>query len=272
MSLVRIGAISRLAGTLGNLRFISSLLFERSRPLWQQSVLAFPVALVPSAALLSCVYFLLTALGVNTAGLNAPSRQPTWVEFVGAILFSPLVETLFLAGLLRMLSWLSPNKPFIAAISGLIWGALHAIGGVLWFFGTVWSFFVFSCLYLSWRGVSVRHAYMAALIPHMLINLAAMSLVLIEAPNPSIERTSSNKIAPDQKNRAVTAIAETAGCASRRNPAAMQSTCAHPAAAPLTAARAPARIRTRFRSRSFLRASDQRVPNNSHYTQVTQAS
>ena len=62
---------------------------------------------------------------------------------------------------------------------------------MLWFVGTAWSFFVFSCLYLTWRRVSFRHAYVAALVPHMLINGTVMAGVfLMASPNSSIERTS----------------------------------------------------------------------------------
>jgi len=44
--------------------------------------------------------------------------------------------------------------------------------------------------YLAWRRVSFKHAYVAALVPHMLINVTVMaSVFLMESPNPYIERT-----------------------------------------------------------------------------------
>ena len=139
-----------LVGT-DNLRFLSEALFGHSRPLWQQCLLAFPVALVPSLALVASAYALVAALGLSTAVLKAPNLEPTWWELVGTVLFAPLVETFLLAGVLRLLSMVSANTPFIAAVSGLLWGALHGTRAALWFFGTAWSFFVFSCPTL--RGV-----------------------------------------------------------------------------------------------------------------------
>jgi hypothetical protein len=56
-------------------------------------------------------------------------------------------------------------------------GGFHAAFGVIWFFGTVWSFLVFSCAYIGWRPVSFKEAFLAAWIPHVLINLTAMSIV-----------------------------------------------------------------------------------------------
>jgi len=177
------------------LRFLSQVLFGRSRPLWQHCLLAFPIAVIPSLSLIAFVYALVMALGLSADLLKPPNVEPTLWELVGTVLFAPLVETLLLAGVLRLLSMLSANTPFIAAVSGLLWGALHATRAVLWFFGTAWSFFVFSCLYLAWRRVSFKHAYVAALVPHMLINITVMgSVFLMESPNPSIERASSSKL------------------------------------------------------------------------------
>jgi membrane protease YdiL (CAAX protease family) len=159
-------------------------------------LLAFPLALLPSVALLVGVYTLLRGVGVNTSELNAPNIEPTLVEFIGTVVFAPLVETLLLAGLIRALSSLTANTPLIAVVSALLWGALHATRGPLWFFGTAWSFFVFSCVFLAWRRVSFKRAYTVALVPHVLINLTAMLFLAAneESPNPSIERTSSSKL------------------------------------------------------------------------------
>jgi hypothetical protein len=177
------------------MRMLRQVLLEPLRPFWLHCLVAFPLALLPSLALLGAVYWLLLLLGVNTAELNAPGFKPTVGEFASSVLFAPLAETLLLAGGLRLLSALTANTMLVAAISGLLWGALHATFGVIWFFGTVWSFFVFSCLYLTWRKVSFKHAYVAAAVPHALINLTALlGLVVMESPNPSIERTSSSTL------------------------------------------------------------------------------
>jgi hypothetical protein len=80
-------------------------------------------------------------------------------------------ETLLLAFVLNILSnWIKPKLP-VAAISALLWGGLHGLYAPIWFFGTVWSFFVFSCAFLAWRERSFRAAFVAAALPHALVNL-----------------------------------------------------------------------------------------------------
>jgi hypothetical protein len=59
----------------------------------------------------------------------------------------------------------------------MIFGAAHGLVAVSWFFGTVCSFFAYSYAYLYWSGRSLRQAYVAACVPHMLINLTGMILV-----------------------------------------------------------------------------------------------
>jgi len=183
----------RSCRTLGNLHFLSQVLFGRLRPFWRHCLWAFPIALIPSLALAACVYASLTILNVSMDGLIPPRIEASFGPIVMAVIVAPVVETLLLAGVLRLLSIFSTNTPFVATVSALFWGALHAANAVLWFFGTVWTFFVFSCVYLSWRKVSFKHAYAVALVPHMLLNVTAIVLmVVMESPNPSIERTSQS--------------------------------------------------------------------------------
>ena len=72
---------------------------------------------------------------------------------------------------------LTPRPGIVAGISAICWGLLHGLKAPLWFFGTAFSFFVFSCAYLWWRQVSFRHAFAAAALPHALINATVMTLV-----------------------------------------------------------------------------------------------
>ena len=159
------------------MQFLRSILFERSRPFWQFCLLAFPVALIPSIVLLGCIHLLLAAAGANMALLDSPEREASMAVFLGSVFFASVVETFLLGGLLGLLGRLSTNKPFIATISGLLWGALHAASGVLLFFGTAWSFFVFSCVFQSWRVVSFKQAFVVALVPHMLINVTVIGIL-----------------------------------------------------------------------------------------------
>ncbi len=138
---------------------------------------AYPLALLPSILLVALAYGAVNALGVNSEHIAAPGREVSAGELLGVVVFAPVVETFLLAVLLWFLSLLSRNFVFVATISALLWASLHATYGALWFFGTVWSFFVFSCAYLAWRNASFVRAYFAAALPHMLINLTAMLIV-----------------------------------------------------------------------------------------------
>jgi membrane protease YdiL (CAAX protease family) len=81
-----------------------------------------------------------------------------------------------LALLLELLSRVTRHSQVIAIVSALAWGAAHAYFHPLWFFGTVWSFYVFSRGYLAWRPISYKHALGAAAVPHALVNSSALLL------------------------------------------------------------------------------------------------
>jgi hypothetical protein len=161
------------------LRILKDVLFERSRPFWQHCVLAFPLALIPSVTLVGVVASLFTLFGQSSDGMWPAERELTVVRAISMVLVAPIIETFVLAALLRLLSAICKNPRLVAAISAMLWGTLHGISGPMWFFGTVWSFFVFSSLYLTWRQVSFKHGYAAAMIPHLLINATAMVTLAI---------------------------------------------------------------------------------------------
>ena len=130
--------------------------------------------------MLAGVYFSLKTLGIDTSGMTPPERKTTLVDFFGTVLLAPLIETLLLSLLLTVLLRLTDRTLFAATVSGVLWGAFHATLGLLWFFGTAWSFFVLSCAYLGWRQRSFQQAFIAAAAPHALINLSAMVVLALE--------------------------------------------------------------------------------------------
>lgn len=168
---------------LTTLTMTFSFLLRPTLPLWKFCLTAFPLALVPSLALQASAHLLLRAVGVDTSLIEAPSRSATAGEVLGAVAFAPVVETYLLAFVLLVLLKLGCGRPFAAIVSALLWGALHATLGPLWFFGTVWSFFVFSCAFLGWRERSFKQAFAAAAVPHALINLVVMvTVALVDGP------------------------------------------------------------------------------------------
>jgi len=169
-------------------------LFEPNRPLWRYCLLAGPIALLPSVALLVGVCFILEALGVNTKAFMPPGPDPTLAGLFGTVVFAPVLETLLLGWFLSVLTSLGKDRIFVAISSAILWGGLHSLHGLLWFFGTVWSFFVFSAAYLAWRPTSFKHAFVAAATTHAFVNLVAAIVIFDNASNPSSAKVDVDKL------------------------------------------------------------------------------
>ena len=152
----------------------SACLFEPLGPLWRYCLVAAPIALIPSILLSLAVVGIGQLAHLDLQRHMPPDRTATTFEFIGLVGFAPVAETLLLAGLINLLSSMGLSSLVIASISAVAWGCAHAMFGALWFFGTVWAFFVFSCAYIAWRKVSFRRACVAAAAPHALINLGVL--------------------------------------------------------------------------------------------------
>ncbi|MEK8051238.1 hypothetical protein AACH10_13390 [Ideonella sp. DXS22W] len=157
---------------------LSALLRPRVGP-WRHALALFPAAIFPSAALFKVALTISVATGLPAQQLMPPDRSPSMGEVLGAVAFAPVAETLLLAAGLRILCLLKQSLLVTAGLSAVIWGLLHAVQGALWFFGTFWSFFLFSCAFLVWRQRSFAHAFIAASVPHALVNGTAMALLAV---------------------------------------------------------------------------------------------
>ena len=157
-----------------------SFLLRPSLPMWKFCLAAFPLALFPSLALFGGVLFLFSAAGVDTSSIQPPSRSATAGEVFGSVIFAPVVETYLLALILRGLLKATTRPLLAATASAVVWGAFHGLFAPLWFFGSVWSFFVFSCAFIGWQERSFKQAYIAAAVPHALINLTVIATVALE--------------------------------------------------------------------------------------------
>jgi hypothetical protein len=167
------------AQTPDRIRPIASLktfLFEPVMPLWRYCLLAALVDLVPTIFLLLALYGLLRFAGVDLDNLSRPLSKVRELNFFGAVILAPVVETYLLAGFITLLRRTSLGTIAVVIVSAIVWGGLHALARPLAFFGTVWGFFVLSCAYVAWRKVSFKHAYVAAAVPHALTNLVAFAL------------------------------------------------------------------------------------------------
>jgi hypothetical protein len=143
------------------------------------AVRAAAIAVLPSILLVAVVAGLFAVLGIDVGRL--PETRLDAGGLIGIAVLAPLLETLLLAALLELLGMALRGWVPIAAISAVAWGLLHGLVAPLWFFGTVWGFFVFSAAYIAWRPRSTGRALVAAALPHALINFASFSVMYLVA-------------------------------------------------------------------------------------------
>lgn len=137
-------------------------------------LIAWHLALIPSILLVVVAYAIFTGAGADISAIRKPARDIAQRSVWVTALVAPVIETLVLALGLRLIGVVTKHREAIAITSALAWGALHASFYPMWFFGTAWSFYVFSRGYLAWRPVSVKHALGAAAVPHALVNSSAL--------------------------------------------------------------------------------------------------
>jgi hypothetical protein len=137
-------------------------------------LIAWHVALIPSILLVALAYAVFAGAGADVGAIQKPARDIAQRNVWITVLAAPLVETLVLASGIRFLQLLTKHREAIAITSALAWGALHGHFYPIWFFGTAWSFYVFSRGYLAWQPVSYKHALGAAAVPHALVNASAL--------------------------------------------------------------------------------------------------
>jgi hypothetical protein len=142
--------------------------------LFEFCIVAWHAALIPSLVLVVLAYAVFSGAGADVSALQKPARDIAQRNVWMTVLVAPLIETLALALGIELLGFVTRRREAIAITSALAWGALHASFYPMWFFGTAWSFYVFSRGYLAWRPVSYKHAFGAAAVPHALVNSSAL--------------------------------------------------------------------------------------------------
>ena len=92
------------------------------------------------------------------------------------VIFSPLVETLVMGGVLVLLQrFLSPAAAILT--SAALWGAAHSLGALSWGFAIWWPFLIFSTLFVVWRQRGFWTAVGVASATHALQNLGPALVV-----------------------------------------------------------------------------------------------
>jgi len=159
--------------------FRNALLAPPDGRLLRRSAINALLAVGGSALLAGIANGVAALMGISVEE-NTPNFEIGAMMFIFVVIVGPLVETLLLAGLFLVM----PRRLGVikrAIISAILWGGVHALSAPLWFFGTVFSFFVFSCSYLTWRKKSFAHGFLAAMLPHIMVNLFACTLLAIAA-------------------------------------------------------------------------------------------
>ena len=86
------------------------------------------------------------------------------------VVFSPLIETLIMGGVLVLLQrFLSPAASILT--SALLWGILHSLGAPSWGLAIWWPFLIFSTLFVVWRQHGFWAGIGVAAATHALQNL-----------------------------------------------------------------------------------------------------
>ena len=92
--------------------------------------------------------------------------------------FSPVVETLIMAGVLGLLlRWLAGWQAVIA--SSALWGIAHSLATPLWGAVIWWPFLIFSTLYVTWRPQGFWRAVGIVIAVHVLQNLFPALLIVL---------------------------------------------------------------------------------------------
>lgn len=130
-------------------------------------------ALVPSSAIYYLSQYIFSLLFDDISKYSPPQLTISVESVLGTVVFAPVFETLILAAVIYFLQAIISKKIWIYLISAVFFGALHGLSGALWFFGTVWSFLVFTYCFLLWSSENSLKAFLAACIPHMLLNSVA---------------------------------------------------------------------------------------------------
>lgn len=121
---------------------LSFLYRPRTDRFWQYVLGAATIAAVGSVALVTVALVFSGGLGSE---IDGPNISVGGLHFFGIVVFSPVVETAILLVVLRLVRLAGAPPGLAAAVAGLFWGGLHGLVFPMWFFGTVWSFFVFAC-------------------------------------------------------------------------------------------------------------------------------
>lgn len=157
-------------------------------PHWIPSVFKYPrnplwVLLLAPLITLPGAYALAKGVTILLPGLALPEFKPLvwWLQLINVTVFSPVVETLLMAGLLSLFRRFF-GVPQSIVLSAFVWGGLHSLMAAAWGLIVWWPFVIFSLIYLVWRERGFWAGFAMAAGAHFLHNLyPAIELVILQA-------------------------------------------------------------------------------------------
>jgi hypothetical protein len=143
-----------------------SLLFDNQIPMWKYILRTGLISLVPSLI----IVLILGLTGVITEDAAPEFKGSAIGLFVTLVIIGPPLETLLMAVVLWLLSFLTKRQIRLAVISAFLWAGVHSLIAPTWGLGVIWPFFVFSCSYLNWRQCSWWRAILVTSCVHAFQN------------------------------------------------------------------------------------------------------
>lgn len=144
-----------------------SLLYDTSIPIPRYIVRTGLISLIPSLL----ISFILFSVGIMNEESAPEFEGPVIPVAISLILIGPPIETFLMVPILKVLSFITKRKFWLAVMSAIVWAVFHSLAASAWGFGVIWPFFVFSCCYLSWREKSFWHAILVTSGVHAFQNI-----------------------------------------------------------------------------------------------------
>jgi hypothetical protein len=159
-------------GGRGPLSILPAAIFRDRQP-WIAILIGWVLTIVGSTLL----SYVIAWLAPDNAGPDLGDTSAPMKLFLIAG-FSPVVETLIMAGILAILLRLLGGWQAVIA-SAAIWGVLHSLASPLWGVVIWWPFLIFSTLYVTWRPHGFWKAVTIVTAVHVLQNLFPAILIVL---------------------------------------------------------------------------------------------
>ena len=133
---------------------------------------AFLVTTIGAIVVTAFTQGLMQAIGVKNTRLTTEVFEGFNIkDFLGVVIFAPVVETFILGLFIKIVSFFSTCRIIVCGVGAVVAAIFHAnTNGAYHFFGPLILFFSFSYSFVLWRVHSYRFAYIAACVPHILNN------------------------------------------------------------------------------------------------------